>query len=792
MKFGREYEAQMIQEWREAYMDYRALKSIVKQILRYRLQKQHRPPPPPPPPPPFSSGSGDTAPLKSQDGGGGSGTGSTGLSRRVSLYRAFSGLTNRASRSPKKSHRQHNPLSSKRHHHHHHYHLFDDDEEQIILINEDDNAYTTTFLSSAEEGGEMDVQFFRRLDGEFNKVLRFYKQKVESVMEEADELSRQLNVLIALRVKVENPNVDFPSDINSVPSSPHSTTSRAPATSPMDVIKEMEKTEDKKVFKPAPVEMLDHIKLKIEPETPLTTLKCMILGLNNEQTFTKAELKRAEELMSRAFVEFYQKLSFLNQLAFSKILKKYDKTTLRNASKPYLNTVDHSYLGSCDEVSRLMSRVEATFIKHFANGNHREGMKCLRPKARREKHRVTYFLGFLSGCAVALAIAITVLIHIRGLTESEGRHQYMENIFPLYSLFGFVAVHLFMFAGDIFFWSRYRVNYKFIFGFEQGNDLGYREVLLLGSGLAVLTFGGVISNLDMEMDPRTKSFSVITELVPLVLLICLMMVLLCPFNIIYRSSRYFFIGCYFRCLLSPLYKVILPDFFLADQLTSQVQTFRSMVFYCCYYGWGGDFKRREHTCYESEIYHELYLAVAIIPYWFRFAQVCIRRLVEEKDKMHGINGLKYLSTILAVVARTVFEMKKGTYWLTVAVTTSTIATLFNTYWDIFKDWGLMNRNSKNPWLRDKLLIPHKSIYFIVMVVNVVLRLAWMQTVLGIKEAPFLHKRALVAVIGSLEIFRRGIWNFFRLENEHLNNVGKYRAFKSVPLPFQELGGSKNM
>lgn len=79
----------------------------------------------------------------------------------------------------------------------------------------------------------------------------------------------------------------------------------------MDVIREMEKTEDKKVFKPAPVEMLDHIKLKIEPETPLSTLKCMILGLTNEQTFSKVELKRAEELMSRAFVEFYQKLRFL-------------------------------------------------------------------------------------------------------------------------------------------------------------------------------------------------------------------------------------------------------------------------------------------------------------------------------------------------------------------------------------------------------------------------------------------------------------------------------------------------
>ncbi|KAJ6866866.1 hypothetical protein NC652_038187 [Populus alba x Populus x berolinensis] len=69
------------------------------------------------------------------------------------------------------------------------------------------------------------------------------------------------------------------------------------------------------------------------------------------------------------------------------------------------------------------------------------------------------------------------------------------------------------------------------------------------------------------------------------------------------------------------------------------------------------------------------------------------------------------------------------------------------------------------------------------VLNVVLRLAWMQTVLGFRQTPFLHRKALTAIVACLEIIRRGIWNFFRLENEHLNNVGKYRAFKSVPLPF---------
>ena len=66
--------------------------------------------------------------------------------------------------------------------------------------------------------------------------------------------------------------------------------------------------------------------------------------------------------------------------------------------------------------------------------------------------------------------------------------------------------------------------------------------------------------------------------------------------------------------------------------------------------------------------------------------------------------------------------------------------------------------------------------------NVLLRFAWLQTVLDF-EVPFMHKETMSAVVASLEIIRRGIWSFFRLENEHLNNVGKYRAFKAVPLPF---------
>ncbi|GLU11050.1 hypothetical protein SLE2022_278220 [Rubroshorea leprosula] len=772
MKFGKEFAAQMVQEWQAAYMDYNHLKGVLKDVLRFKQRNRQHP-------------MAATA---------------NGLKRRVSLYRAFSGLTTRyKSGFPAKTH-----------------------EDEVILVGGveeegEKGQYHTMFLRVGEEGGEYELVFFRRLDDEFNKVVEFYRKKVEEVMAEADVLSKQMNALIALRIKVDNPVVggDFVANLandcapsNSV--SVHSVHGGKPGWSQMEVIQEVEMSsegfseeetkggsdigdpESKKPdidgFRPASLEILDHVKINVEQESPVSTLKGVLKNSSrSDLSFSRQELKKAEELMTQAFSEFYQKLRllksycFLNQLAFSKIMKKYDKITSRNASRAYLNMVDNSYLGSSNEVTKLMEKVEATFVKHFANGNHRKGMDILRPKVRRERHRITFFYGFFSGFSVALMVAIIVLIHARNILKNPGRNKYMENIFPLYSLYGYIVLHLLMYSGNIFFWKRYRINYPFIFGFKQGTELGYREVLLLTTGLAVLALAGAISNLDMDMDPRTQKFKTLTELIPLGLLSIVLLITFCPFNIIYRSSRFFLIRCALHCLLAPFYKVTLPDFFLADQLTSQVQAFRSLEFYVCYYGWG-DFRRRSNRCRESHIFQVFYIIVAIIPYWFRFVQ-CLRRLFEEKDKMHGINGLKYLSTIIAVALRTIYDLNKGKTWLIAAAVSSGIATIGSTYWDIVIDWGLLQRNSRNPWLRDKLVVPNRSVYFVAIVLNILLRLAWMQTVLGITEAPFLHRTALTAVVAALEIIRRGIWSFFRLENEHLNNVGKYRAFKSVPLPF---------
>ncbi|KAG6758036.1 hypothetical protein POTOM_038369 [Populus tomentosa] len=795
MKFGKEFTAQAVPEWQEAYMDYDFLKTLLKEIQRFRLRTN---------PPATTPG---------------------GLKRKLTLYRAFSGLTRRNSTN-------YTPMSASS----------PDLELQPILVNSvnlaGSQSYQTTFLMPTVQGGEYELVFFRRLDDEFNKVDKFYRSKVEEVLKEAAMLNEQMDALIAFRIKVENPAgwYDRVADMTRLASDVAASTAALAASSPsgarerrrrlhlMDAIEEgqslhsqsgesdhdkvekesdnidqkeeeEEKEEEKpksmdRTFRPAPLEILNRVKINNTLATPRSTIKSFLkVPQQTELKFTRENLRKVEEQLKGAFFEFYQKLrllksySFLNTLAFSKIMKKYDKITTRDASQVYMKMVDNSFLGNSDEVTKLMERVEATFIKHFSNSNRSKGMSVLRPKAKKERHRITFYMGFFSGCTVALLIALVLIVKARKIMNNPGRITYMQTMFPLYSLFGLNVLHVLMYASNIYFWKRYRVNYSFIFGFKPETELGYRQVLLLGFCIAALALCSVHLNLHMEMDPKTKEYGEFTELLPLNVLIFLLIILLWPFNMFYRSSRFLLLTCIFHCIAAPLYKVTLPDFFLADQLTSQVQSLRSLEFYICYYGWG-DYKHRRSNCKESPVFTTFSFIVAVIPYWSRLLQ-CLRRLFEEKDPMQGYNGLKYFLTIVAVCLRTAYSINKGDGWRAIAWVFSSVAAIIGTYWDLVFDWGLLQRHSKNRWLRDKLLVPHKSVYFGAMVLNILLRFAWLETVLNFRLTS-LNKETMITLVASLEIIRRGIWNFFRLENEHLNNVGKYRAFKSVPLPFNNV------
>ncbi|KAJ0704211.1 putative SPX domain-containing protein [Helianthus annuus] len=402
--------------------------------------------------------------------------------------------------------------------------------------------YQTMFFRSWEEGAENEIVFFKRLDDEFNKAICFYKRQVDEVVMEAEELNKQMDALFALKVRINDLNFH---------------TSSTPPNSGLSPLDEIQETPERNQTKMVSLDILNHIKINVTPESGLSPpWRTIFDGTKSDLSFSKRELRTAQAKLKQAFVEFHRKLRllksycFLNQLAISKVMKKYDKVTSRNASKAYLEMVKSSYLSQSDEVVKLMERVESEFITHFANANRSLGMKDLRPRAKKDKHGVTFFVGCFFGCLISLVVAVILTIRARDLLKS----------------------------------------------------------------------AAVPSNLEMEMDESTLSFTTLTELVPLGLFSVLLLIMICPLNIMYRASRFFLIVNLWHCVCAPLYKVTFPDFFLGDQLTSQVQLLRTVKFYICYYGWG-DFKRRSNTCNQSSLYEFLKIFIPIIPYWFRLLQV---------------------------------------------------------------------------------------------------------------------------------------------------------------------------
>lgn len=47
------------------------------------------------------------------------------------------------------------------------------------------------------------------------------------------------------------------------------------------------------------------------------------------------------------------------------------------------------------------------------------------------------------------------------------------------------------------------------------------------------------------------------------------------------------------------------------------------------------------------------------------------------------------------------------------------------------------------------------------------------------EMGYIDSDLIFSILAPLEVFRRFIWNYFRLENEHLNNCGNFRAVRDI-------------
>ncbi|KAG2662432.1 hypothetical protein PVAP13_1KG537800 [Panicum virgatum] len=501
----------------------------------------------------------------------------------------------------------------------------------------------------------------------------------------------------------------------------------------------------------------------------------------------RKKLQHAEKNIRDAFLALYRglellkKFSSLNVKAFTKILKKFVKVSeQQQATDKFSEKVKRSPFSSSDKVLQLADEVECIFLRHFAGNDRKVAMKYLKPQQPRNTHMITFLVGLFTGTFVSLFIIYSVLAHVAGIFSSTGSPTYMDIVYHVFSMFALISLHVFLYGCNLFMWKSTRINHNFIFDFSSSTALTHRDAFLMSASIMCTVVAALVINLFLRNAGATY-----TDALPGALLVLSTGVLFCPFNIFYRSTRYCFMRVMRNIIFSPFYKVLMADFFMADQLTSQIPLLRHMEFAACYF-MAGTFRNHAYeTCTSSPQYTHLAYVISFLPYYWRAMQ-CLRRYLEEGHDINQLaNAGKYVSAMVAAAVRFKYAATPTPLWMWMVVISSSGATIYQLYWDFVMDWGFLNPKSKNLWLRDQLILKKKSIYYVSMMLNLALRLAWAQSVMKLHLGQ-IESRLLDFSLASLEIIRRGHWNFYRLEHEHLNNAGKFRAVKTVPLPFREL------
>ena len=156
---------------------------------------------------------------------------------------------------------------------------------------------------------------------------------------------------------------------------------------------------------------------------------------------------------------------------------------------------------------------------------------------------------------------------------------------------------------------------------------------------------------------------------------------------------------------------------------------------------------------------------------------------------HIANSGKYFCTILYYMSLSLYriqragdpeststEVLKGVF-----IFLGIINSIYVSLWDLLIDWSLGHVDCEWPLLREPLGFSWPPIYYIAMIIDPVLRFNWILYIIVPDE---LQQSALLSFFISLsEIFRRAFWAAFRVENEHMTNVGMFRASKDLPLPY---------
>ncbi|XP_078606229.1 solute carrier family 53 member 1-like isoform X2 [Branchiostoma floridae x Branchiostoma japonicum] len=523
-----------------------------------------------------------------------------------------------------------------------------------------------------------------------------------------------------------------------------------------------------------------------EQEEPIPTLRSrrhsLLRRSRSKEKLIKTRTRTIQDL-KLAFSEFYlslillQNYQSLNFTGFRKILKKHDKLMETDRGAAWRTEhVEVAPFYTNKQIDKLIGDTEAVVTSELEGGNRQRAMKRLRvpPLGEQQTPWTTFRVGLFSGIFLVLSLVVVI---------SAVFSRFDIELWPAVRMYRgsfLIVFFLYLLGLNTWGWRKFGVNHVLIFEIDPRHHLSHSEILEVASFLGVLWSMSVLGYIYSDV-LKIPSF-----VHPLILVGFMLLFLLNPLKIFYHRARFWFLRILFRIFTAPFHPVNFADFWLADQLNSLVAVLLDFEYMICYFiyevEWHDDPNPKICTSWKYGIRS----VMACLPAWFRFAQ-CLRRYRDTKHAFpHLVNAGKYSTSFFVIAFATLSrvhgevtgETHSHTFyylWICAAI----ISTCYTFSWDIKMDWGLLDRAAgENTLLREEIVYPKKLYYYLSAVQNFFLRFAWVMSI-SLGELGILHGELVGSLLAPLEVYRRFVWNFFRLENEHLNNCGEFRAVRDI-------------
>eukprot|EP00163_Fabomonas_tropica_P031277 TRINITY_DN737_c0_g1_i3.p1 TRINITY_DN737_c0_g1~~TRINITY_DN737_c0_g1_i3.p1 ORF type:complete len:744 (-),score=132.56 TRINITY_DN737_c0_g1_i3:42-2273(-) len=497
----------------------------------------------------------------------------------------------------------------------------------------------------------------------------------------------------------------------------------------------------------------------------------------------------SKKVLRKALREHYQHVTLLidyiviNLEGFRKIIKKYDKALGSQLTSQYYPGLEQGEMHSLTEkLGMLQSECHSIYV-FFSDSSMslRDAATELNKALRMRKNE--YTISGVMRTGVVLGALITVFFQIIYEFTRFGDvigESTTTTLALLYTRFfgGMICLFL-LFPVNVHVWQKARVNYSFIFHLDARTRLLAFEYLEMASLLSLVLMIGLLTYLRLDVAKQSGEEYIFDPLLPLFVASGIIVLMVAnPFKMWFYAARGYFWKVVRRTFMAPFAHVRFADFWFADQLTSVAHFIMQSQYALCI----NDINTAD--C-RGDVVHVLF-PLSMIPSWIRFAQ-CLRRFRD--DGYHGIhphltNALKYFGSLVVVavawIDTTVTDGASGSRgtWITLSIMSSA----YKLWWDLYMDWGLLRKGVDHVLLRKRLQYRRAWLYYAAAANNIFLRFLWTFG-LWFPKSVGMNANYWLTFVAFAEVIRRFVWNFFRVENEHVNNVGHFRVTREIPLPY---------